>query len=83
VEALLCGEILGYIVVGFMCVEPLRLEGVRGKKITPSVGWEVPVKFWIASEEVQVYGSRSSPTSTSLSVTVLGFKIFMKLDIIY
>jgi hypothetical protein len=23
---------------------PLQLEGLRGKKSTPSVGWEVPVK---------------------------------------
>ena len=27
-----------------MCVAPLRLEGIRGKKSTPSIGWEVPVK---------------------------------------
>jgi hypothetical protein len=25
-------------------VAPLRLGGLRGKKSTPSVGWEVPVK---------------------------------------
>jgi hypothetical protein len=27
----------------FFCVAPLRLGGIRGKKSTPSVGWEVPV----------------------------------------
>jgi hypothetical protein len=27
-----------------LCVTPLRLGGLRGKKSTPSVGWEVPVK---------------------------------------
>jgi hypothetical protein len=25
-------------------VAPLRLGGLRGKKSTPSVGWEVPVR---------------------------------------
>jgi hypothetical protein len=25
-------------------VAPLRLGGLRGKKSTPSIGWEVPVK---------------------------------------
>jgi hypothetical protein len=27
-----------------VCVAPLRLGGLRGKKSTPSIGWEVPVK---------------------------------------
>jgi hypothetical protein len=27
-----------------VCVAPLWLGGLRGKKSTPSVGWEVPVK---------------------------------------
>jgi hypothetical protein len=32
-------------------VAPLRLEGLRGKHITPSVGWEVPVRSrWLGSE---------------------------------
>jgi hypothetical protein len=26
-----------------LCVDPLRLGGLRGKKSTPSVGWEVQV----------------------------------------
>ena len=29
---------------GIVCVAPLRLEGLRGKKSTPSIGWEVPVR---------------------------------------
>jgi hypothetical protein len=34
-------------------VAPLRLGGLRGKKSTPSVGWEVPVKSsWLASGEL-------------------------------
>jgi hypothetical protein len=45
VEALPCEASLGAIVVGFLCVAPLRLGGLRGKKSTPSIGWEVLVKF--------------------------------------
>jgi hypothetical protein len=29
---------------GIMCVAHLRLEGLRGKKSTPRIGWEVPVR---------------------------------------
>jgi hypothetical protein len=29
---------------GIVCVAPLWLGGLRGKKSTPSVGWEVPVR---------------------------------------
>jgi hypothetical protein len=29
---------------GIVCVAPLRLGGLRGKKSTPSIGWEVPVR---------------------------------------
>jgi hypothetical protein len=31
-------------VLGLVFVAPLWLGGLRGKKSTPSVGWEVPVK---------------------------------------
>jgi hypothetical protein len=29
---------------GIVCVAPLQLEGLMGKKSTPSIGWEVPVR---------------------------------------
>jgi hypothetical protein len=29
---------------GIVCMAPLRLGGLRGKKSTPSIGWEVPVR---------------------------------------
>jgi hypothetical protein len=29
---------------GIVCMAPLWLGGLRGKKSTPSVGWEVPVR---------------------------------------
>ena len=32
---------LGASFLWFVCVAPLWLEGIRGKKSTPSVGWEV------------------------------------------
>jgi hypothetical protein len=42
-----------------VCMAPLRLGGVRGKKSTHSIGWKVPVKSrWLASgrqEEVKAY----------------------------
>jgi hypothetical protein len=27
-----------------VCVAPLQLGGLKGKKSTPSIGWEVPVR---------------------------------------
>jgi hypothetical protein len=44
VEALPCEESLGAIFVGFLCVAPLWLGGLRGEKSTPRIGWEVPMK---------------------------------------
>ena len=32
------------MILWLVCVSPLRLGGLRGKKSTPSVGWEVPMK---------------------------------------
>jgi hypothetical protein len=29
---------------GIVCVAPLRVKGLKGKKSTPSVGWEVSVR---------------------------------------
>jgi hypothetical protein len=34
-----------------VCVAPLRLGGLRGKKSTPSIGWEVPVKSHRSTSE--------------------------------
>jgi hypothetical protein len=34
-----------------MCMAPLQLRGIKGKKSTPSVHWEVSVKsHWLTSE---------------------------------
>ena len=38
VEALPCKASFGAIIVGFLCVAPLWLRGIRGKKSTPSIG---------------------------------------------
>jgi len=47
----LARESLGARLLVFLCVAPLHLEGIRGKKSTLSVGWEVPVKsLWLASK---------------------------------
>jgi hypothetical protein len=52
VEDLPCEASLELLFYGFLCVTPLRLVGIRGKKSTPSIGWEVPVKSldWKAKE---------------------------------
>jgi len=37
---------------GFVCMAPLKFEGIRGKNSTPNIGWEVPVNSldWQAKE---------------------------------
>jgi hypothetical protein len=42
----------------FVCVAPLRLRGIRGKKSTPNVGWEVPVR-----SQRLASGSKESPAA--------------------
>ena len=45
------GEIGARRNLWIVCVAPLRLGGLRGKKSTPSIGWEVPVKSqWSVGE---------------------------------
>jgi hypothetical protein len=49
----LARQVLGAIDFWFLCVAPLWLGGIRGKKSTPSIGWEVPVKScWPLGMEV-------------------------------
>jgi hypothetical protein len=38
------GKLGARVFSGFVCVAHLWLGGLRGKKSTPSIGWEVPVK---------------------------------------
>jgi hypothetical protein len=35
-----------YWFFGLLCVAHLRLRRLRGKKSTPSIGWEVPMRSW-------------------------------------
>ena len=59
---------------GFVCVAPLWLGGLRGKKSTPSVGWEVPVKsLQLASErsEERRHGRTSLISSPFVTVFYL------------
>jgi hypothetical protein len=37
-------QVLVLLCFWFLCVAPLRVEGLRGKKTTPSIGWEVAMK---------------------------------------
>jgi hypothetical protein len=55
---------------GIVCVAPLQLGGLRGKKSTPSIGWEVPVRShrstsrsWM-ERECGTVTSGSSPLAT-------------------
>jgi hypothetical protein len=41
------------LVALWLCVAPLRLGGLRGKKSTPSVGWEVPVSSLAVGKQEQ------------------------------
>jgi hypothetical protein len=45
VEASPCEGKLVLLRSGFLCVAPLRLGGLRGKKSTPSIGWEVRILY--------------------------------------
>ena len=55
-----------------VCVTPLRLEGLRGKKSTPSIGWGVPAKsLQLAvgrSEGTLVVGKHLQGPSSSVTV---------------
>jgi hypothetical protein len=59
-----------------VCVAPLRLGGIRGKKRTPSVGWEVPVKSpWLASGELDGAQARENIFEFPSSVTILMLRL--------
>jgi hypothetical protein len=64
----------------FVCVAPLRLGGLRGKKSTPSVGWEIPVKSsWLASKELdgaQARGSIFELSSSPVTIILLSFTVY-------
>jgi hypothetical protein len=44
-------------------VAPLRLGGLRGKKSTPSIGWEVPVKSH-RSDKWELHEARGTSTQS-------------------
>jgi hypothetical protein len=46
-------------------VVPLRLGGLRGKKITPSVGWEVPVSILGSASRIGNAAEAASSTRAS------------------
>jgi hypothetical protein len=66
-----------------VCVAPLWLGGLRGKKSTPSIGWEVPVKSYRSAsrsctEHVDVTQSGRSGNgmlSSFCIVDVVGFML--------
>jgi hypothetical protein len=55
---------------------PLQLGGLRGKKSTPSVGWEVPViSQQLASKSKE---ERQLPKIISRSIFVINYNIFIE-----
>jgi hypothetical protein len=59
-----------------VCMAPLRLGGIKGKKSTPSIGWEVPVKYQILASGIQTeHQCRGISSSPSSSVTVFLLRI--------
>jgi hypothetical protein len=66
-------------------VAPLRLGGLRGKKSTPSVGWEVPVSFlWSASRSGTERGKRHSARDVSEAGVWLRYDLIGKVeDVLY
>jgi hypothetical protein len=50
---------------GIVCVAPLWLGGLRGKKSTPSVGWEVPVRSHRSTSRSWMERERGTVTSGS------------------
>jgi hypothetical protein len=66
-----------------VCGPPLQLGGLRGKKSTPSIGWEVPVKSQrsvsrscIEHADVTQSGRTGNDTLSSFEwLIVVGFMI--------
>jgi hypothetical protein len=50
-------------------VAPLRLGGLRGKKSTPSIGWEVPVKSRRSAKR-ELHGARGTSLRAGDQATV-------------
>ena len=62
--------------MGFVCVAPLRLEGLRGEKSTPSVGWEVLVRYLrLTSGELE--GARSRENNFDVQLTIYDILFFL------
>ena len=63
-----------------VCVDPLRLRGLREKKNTPSIGWEVPVRSqWLASMSWSERKNMTSTSDSSMSVMVFWVKLLIAL----
>jgi hypothetical protein len=59
-----------------VCMAPLWLGGLRGKKSTPSIGWEVSVKSpWLESGVMDGVQERENIFEFSSSVTVLMLRL--------
>jgi hypothetical protein len=68
---------------GIVCVAPLQLGGLRGKKSTPSVGWEVPVRShrWKAGDGWSASGTTTSEHSHLAKVCLLKLLLAIKFNL--
>jgi hypothetical protein len=58
-------------------VAPLRLGGLKGKKSTPSVGWEVPVTSQQLARRTWTEHKRGTTTSSSSHRATVRMCIFV------
>jgi hypothetical protein len=58
-----------------VCVAPLQLKGLRGKKSTPSIGWEVPMRSHRLASESEEDRQQLKDIRKLSSVTVFLLKM--------
>jgi hypothetical protein len=56
----------------FVCVAPLRLEGLREKKSTPSVGWEVSMRYHRLARKSWTERNRGTTTLDYVTSVMVG-----------
>jgi hypothetical protein len=71
---------LGDRFLWFVCMAPLWLRGIRGKKSTPSVGWDVPVRSQrLANRNWMEQKHMTTTSNSSSSVMVFRVKLLIVL----
>jgi hypothetical protein len=69
---------------GIVCVAPLRLGGLRGKKSTPSIGWEVLVRSHWSTSGIwmeRMHWEDIFTSSSSVKVRLLKLLLVIKFNL--